>query len=112
MDFKSGVLQISTDDDKSLGNGTYSSLDYFRYRIYSNDGNTWSAWTANFTETQKYTLKDSGNYLLETYAVDKSGNSTDSVFTGIVKIVLTVVLIIWIMIIIITFKLMLNIVLC
>jgi hypothetical protein len=86
MDSKSGVLQISADDDNSAGGGEYSGLDYFRYRISSDGGNTWSGWSSNYTEAQKYTLKDPGNYLLETYAVDKAGNSTDSVFTGIIKI--------------------------
>jgi hypothetical protein len=63
-------VKISVSDNQEM--------DYWKYRTSSDGGSTWGTWSGNLTSTSKeITFSDSKNYMIETYAVDKMGNSTN-----------------------------------
>lgn len=53
-----------------------SGVNYFKYRISSDNGKTWGAWSNNITgiTSTTVTLNDTGTYVIQAYVVDNALN--------------------------------------
>lgn len=85
FDIQKGIITVSADDNKNLGAGTYSGLDFYQYRLSDDDGATWSGWSATYTAAHNITLATPGVYSIQVCAVDKAGNSATRQWDGLIK---------------------------